>query len=286
MQININKDMLRNLLVMGGMIEARDPYTGGHLWRVSQYAKRLATRMGLSTDEVIQVGIAGYLHDLGNVGVPDHILRKTSTLSPEEFEVLKTHTVLGANIIQHHPLSALAHDTIRHHHERFDANGYPDCLPLNELPLCARIVAIADAFDAMTSTRAYRRGMSKAAALARLKASVNEHFDAELVSHFVALATKGGLDEILLHSDENIPLLHCEVCGPIIAVSPDKKDGDLIHCPSCGAEYRLHVMAHSFALEPRPGKANAIELQPKADQHSIDDLVEQVPSVLNLCSEV
>ncbi len=282
MQIDINKDMLRTLLVMGGVVEARDPYTGGHLWRVSQYAKRLATRLGLSKDEILQITIGGFLHDLGKVGVPDHILRKTSALSPEEFDVMKTHTVVGAEIIQQHPLSAVAHDAIRYHHERFDGSGYPDQLPLGELPLSARVVAIADAFDAMTSTRAYRRGMSKTAALARLQAAKDVQFDAELVDHFAALATKGGLDEILLHSDENIPLLHCEMCGPIIAVTPDKKDGDIIHCPSCGTEYRLHLMADTFALEPRPGKASAAELQPKADHHSIDDLVRQVPSVLKL----
>ena len=282
MQVDINKDMLRTLLVMGGVVEARDPYTGGHLWRVSQYAKRLATRLGLSKDEITQVSIGGFLHDLGKVGVPDHILRKSSALSAEEYDVMKTHTVLGAEIIQQHPLSAVAYDAIRYHHERFDANGYPDQLPLNELPLSARIVAIADAFDAMTSTRSYHRGMSKAAALARLKESKNEQFDEELVDHFVALAVKGGLDEILLHSDENIPLLHCEMCGPIIAVSPDQKDGDIIHCPACGTEYRLHLMADTFALEPTPGKASAAELHPKADQHPIDDLVKQVPSVLKL----
>ena len=84
MQIDINKDMLRTLMVMGGVVEARDPYTGGHLWRVSQYAKRLATRLGLSSDEVMQMTIGGYMHDLGKVGVPAQILRKADALTDKE----------------------------------------------------------------------------------------------------------------------------------------------------------------------------------------------------------
>ena len=99
MQIEINKDMLRTLMVMGGVVEARDPYTGGHLWRVSQYAKRLAGKLGLSNDEILQITIGGYLHDLGKVGVPDQILRKASALTDDEFAVIKTHPVVGAEIL-------------------------------------------------------------------------------------------------------------------------------------------------------------------------------------------
>jgi len=108
MQIDINKDMLRTLMVMGGVVEARDPYTGGHLWRVSQYAKRLATQLGLNHDEILQMTIGGYLHDLGKIGVTDQILRKPGSLTDNEFSVIKTHPVVGAEIIQEHTLSVIA----------------------------------------------------------------------------------------------------------------------------------------------------------------------------------
>lgn len=282
MHIDINKDMLRTLLIMGGVVEARDPYTGGHLWRVSQYAKRLATQLGLSNDEVLQLTIGGYLHDLGKIGVPDQILRKPDALTDEEFAVIKTHPEVGAEIILEHPLSTVAHDAIRHHHERIDAKGYPDALPAGKLPLSARVTAIADAFDAMTSTRAYRFGLGKTVAVEQLLQGRGSQFDAALVNQFVAMANAGELDEVLSHSDENLPLISCDVCGPIIAVHRDHKDGDIIHCQSCGTEYRLHHMADTFALEATGRMASPKQLQPRADKYPIEDLVSQMPGVLKL----
>ncbi len=277
MQIDINKDMLRTLMVMGGVVEARDPYTGGHLWRVSQYAKRLSTQLGLSNDEVLQMTIGGYLHDLGKIGVPDQILRKAGALTDDEFAIIKTHPVVGAEIIQEHPLSVIAHDAIRYHHERVDGNGYPDAIPAETLPLSARVIAIADAFDAMTSTRAYRKGMTRQVAIERLLEARHTQFDANMVDLFVALAGNGNLDEVLAHSDENMPLLTCDVCGPIIAVDRDCKDGDIIYCKSCGSEYRLHRMADTFAIEPTGGKATAQQLKPQADKKPIEELIQQMP---------
>lgn len=255
MQIDINKDMFRTLMVMGGVVEARDPYTGGHLWRVSQYAKRLATQLGLSNDEILQMTIGGYLHDLGKIGVPDQILRKAGTLTDNEFSVIKTHPVVGAEIIQEHPLSVIAHDAIRYHHERIDGNGYPDSISANILLLSARV--IADAFDSMTSTRAYRKGMTRQVAVERLLEARDTQFDSKLVDLFVSLAGNGNLDEVLSHSDENMPPLVCEQCGPIIAVDRESKDSDLVYCKACGIEYRLHRMADTFTFEPTGGMASA-----------------------------
>ena len=281
MQTEINKDMLRTLMVMGGVVEARDPYTGGHLWRVSQYAKRLSTQLGLSNDEVLQMTIGGYLHDLGKVGVPDQILRKADALTDDEFAIIKTHPVVGAEIIQEHPLSVIAHDAIRYHHERVDGTGYPDSIPAETLPLSARVIAIADAFDAMTSTRAYRKGMSKQVAIERLLAARETQFDSGLTNLFVELAGNGNLDEVLAHSNENMPLLNCEVCGPIIAVDKDCKDGDIVYCKACGSEYRLHRMQDTFALEATGGRATAQQLQPRADKYPIDDLIKKMPVELS-----
>ena len=277
MQIDINKDMLRTLMVMGGVVEARDPYTGGHLWRVSQYAKRLATQLGLSNDEILQMTIGGYLHDLGKIGVPDQILRKAGPLTDNEFYIIKTHPVVGAEIIQEHPHSVIAHDAIRYHHERIDGNGYPDSISADTLPLSARVISIADAFDAMTSTRAYRKGMTRQVAVERLLEARGMQFDFKLVELFVSLAGNGNLDEVLSHSDENMPLLVCEQCGPIIAVDRESKDGDLVYCKACGSEYRLHRMADTFALDSTGGKANAQQLKSQADKYPIEELIQQMP---------
>ena len=110
MNFDIGKSLLKSLLIMGDVIEARDTYTGGHVWRVSQYAKLLAKQIGLSQDETTQGSIGGYLHDLGKVGISDNILRKKSGLDGNEFDALKTHPTIGGKLIEAHPLAELALD--------------------------------------------------------------------------------------------------------------------------------------------------------------------------------
>ena len=101
---------------MASVVEARDPYTGGHLWRVSQYAKLLATRIGLSTSEVTRVTLGGFLHDLGKIGIPDATLVKPQSLTPKEYDTIKTHPTIGSEIIKQHPLGTLVHDEIGRAH--------------------------------------------------------------------------------------------------------------------------------------------------------------------------
>lgn len=169
------------------------------------------------------------------------------------------------------------HDAIRYHHERIDGNGYPDSIAANNLPLSARVIAIADAFDAMTSTRAYRKGMTRQVAVERLLEARGAQFDSELVDLFVSLAGNGNLDEVLSHSDENIPLLVCEHCGQIIAVDRESKDGDIVYCQACCSEYRLQRIADTFALEPTGGEASVQQLKPQADKYPVEELIQQMP---------
>lgn len=127
----MNNDLIKSLLVMADVVEGRDPYTGGYLWRVSQFAKLLSIKTGLAETEAIQTSLGGYLHDLGKVGIPDAILRKPDKLSEQEFEIIKTHPLLGGGIINAHPLSSLVCSPILEHHERLDGKGYPcGCLTI------------------------------------------------------------------------------------------------------------------------------------------------------------
>lgn len=145
------RQLMASLLAMAWFVEARDPYTGGHLWRVSRYARLLAEETGLPAAEVAQVSVGGFLHDLGKIGVPDAVLRKPSRLTEEEYAVIKTHPDLGLRMLARHPLAAFVGDAVGMHHERPDGLGYPNGLTTENIPVAARIVGICDAFDAMTT---------------------------------------------------------------------------------------------------------------------------------------
>ncbi len=280
MKIEIEKDVLKSLLILGAVVEARDAYTGGHLWRVSQYAKLLSSQIGLSRGDILRITVGGFLHDLGKVGVPDGILAKPDALTNDEYGIIKTHPVVGDNLIREHPLAALARDPIRHHHERIDGEGYPDRQNQENMSLASRIIGIADAFDAMTSTRPYRAGMLIEEALAILRRESNKQFDAKLVDSFVQLNKRDELAHIVKHSDHQIPLLTCPSCGPVIAASRHSKDGDTLCCKVCGGEMRLHRHGFSFETEPTYKQGTPEQLKPDADMAPIDDLIEQLPKEL------
>lgn len=159
-------ELLKSLYGLSMIVEARDPYTGGHLWRVSQFSRLLAEASGLSPRATALAELGGFLHDLGKVGVPDSILGKPGKLDAAEFDVIRTHPAIGQRLLTPHPLSHLAIEAVVGHHEMPDGKGYPRGLRGDAIPAVARTVAIADAFDAMTSTRPYRPGMPIATAMA------------------------------------------------------------------------------------------------------------------------
>ncbi len=137
----MTQHVLARLLTMAWFVEARDPYTGGHLWRVSRYARLLSEHAKFSEAEAARIGLGGFLHDLGKVGIPDAILRKTDRLTDLEYEVIKTHPDIGMRMLACHPLAALVKDAIQLHHERPDGQGYPLGLQAGSIPEVARIVA-------------------------------------------------------------------------------------------------------------------------------------------------
>ena len=281
--MKIEKQLLKSLLVMADIIEARDPYTGGHVWRVSQYAKLLATKVGLSKDEAIRASIGGYLHDIGKVGIPDSILLKKGHLTPEEFGTVKTHPLIGSRLIREHPLGQLFDEHVLYHHEQMDGKGYANGVDGGNLSIQARIVSIADAFDAMTSTRSYRDGMSLKTAMLRLEQAAGSQFDAVLVGHMCELGHAGDLSHIIGHSDEGIPLITCPNCGPIIAIPRTARDGEFVYCRACGGKIRLCATRDKDTFESELlGKAeSATVLIPQPNGDVIRDLVAQTPDNLS-----
>lgn len=162
-------------------VEARDPYTHDHSQRVSHYAKTIATRMNLSQREISRIETAAILHDIGKIGVPDSILRKTEKLLPEEFDVVRCHPSIGVKILAHTTYLRRELPIILHHHEQYDGSGYPDGLAGNQIPIGARVLAAADALDAMLSRRAYRPALSMQEARSELKRHSGTQFDPTVV---------------------------------------------------------------------------------------------------------
>ncbi|MBL7197493.1 MAG: HD-GYP domain-containing protein [Candidatus Omnitrophica bacterium] len=167
--------------------EAKDRYTHGHSRRVTKYSVEIAKELGLSNDEIEVINRAGKLHDIGKIGIKDDILFYEGKLNEEQYNIIKTHPIKGANIIE--PLKFLGKekDIVRHHHERYDGEGYPDRLKAEEIPLGARIMAVADAFDAMKSTRPYKKPFSKEEIILELKDNAGEQFDSQIVDVFLKI---------------------------------------------------------------------------------------------------
>jgi HD-GYP domain-containing protein (c-di-GMP phosphodiesterase class II) len=180
--------------VIAGMaraVEAKDPYTQGHAERVTRYAGALAEAAELPYYLREVIAHAGPLHDVGKIGVPDAVLGKPGRLTDEEFALIKRHAEIGDEICR--PLRSLQRlrAGVRHHHERYDGRGYPDALAGEAIPLEARVLAIADTYDAMTSTRPYRTSMPVERALAIIEANEGPQWDPVLVPIFCALARHG-----------------------------------------------------------------------------------------------
>lgn len=274
--VSLQQSLLRSLLVMAWAVEARDPYTGGHLWRVSQLARILAEVAGLKDTEIARVVVGGFLHDLGKIAVPDSILTKSERLTEDEFGVIRTHPDAGWRLIKDHPLAELVEASIRSHHETPDGRGYPEGLSEHEIPVVAKIVGICDAFDAMTSTRPYRKGMPIEKALSIIENNLGTQFDLAFGTLFIAQGKAGVFDHIVSHSDHGIPLLTCGVCGPVIVRQRNQIAGEHVYCRSCAGDYVLETDESNKAVARFTGNLVAAnQLTPQADTSVIDDLIKQ-----------
>jgi putative nucleotidyltransferase with HDIG domain len=171
---------------LAAALDARDPYTAGHSERVSRYAVAVGEEMKLDAESIETLRLGALLHDIGKIGVPDEVLRKPGILSPAEFESIKTHPTAGARILRSIPFLAPHIPIVELHHERPDGMGYPYGLRGDDIPLFARIVHVADAFDAMTTARAYRAGRIPVEAIAELRREIGIDFDGPSVDALVA----------------------------------------------------------------------------------------------------
>ncbi len=179
------------ILTLALALEAKDPYTKGHSERVARLAANLAKAIGLTERGQDRIHKAGVLHDIGKIGVSLKVLSKNSELKPDEYIEVIAHPSIGATICQ--PLKSLSDiiPMIKHHHERFDGDGKPDGLSGDSIPLGARIISIADTYDAMTSTRPYRTAMKKEVAINILKQEIdNGQWDSELVAKFITMLSE------------------------------------------------------------------------------------------------
>ncbi len=166
-------------------LQVPDLFTGNHTQRVTDYSLIIADEMKISPDDARWIQIGTPLHDIGKIGIDDAILRKRTNLTNEEYEIMKTHTTKGASILMSIPELSPAIPIVRSHHEQWDGGGYPDGLSGKQIPLLARIVAVADAFDAMTTDRPYRSGLSLQRAFDEIRTKAGKQFDPEAAAAFI-----------------------------------------------------------------------------------------------------
>lgn len=171
-------------------IEIRDSYTSGHCRRVSDMSVRIGERMGLEQQELLYLKWSGILHDIGKIGIPEAILTKEGKLTQYEYEVMKQHPALGAKILSGIPYADHILEGVLHHHERIDGKGYPDGLVGEEIGLQARILAVADVWDALTSKRSYRDALSRNDALEIMKSGRGSQFDPIVLDHFLKVISE------------------------------------------------------------------------------------------------
>jgi len=186
-------------------VDAKDQYTHGHSQKVSEYAALLADALQLDPSDVEEIRLAALLHDVGKVGIPEAIINKSGPLDAAEWETMKSHTELGARLLE--PLRAMARIQlmVRHHHEYFDGSGYPNRLTGEQIPLGARIIAIADAFDTITSERAYKKPRTPDAALAEIERCASSQFDPSFVAIFVEIIRRPSRPEPELNLSDERP---------------------------------------------------------------------------------
>jgi putative nucleotidyltransferase with HDIG domain len=199
--VGLETETIGALFNLADILDARDPYTHGHSLRVGEYAEKLALSMGLSSDAAHLVFLAGRLHDIGKCAIRNEVLLKPAALNEEERQHMCIHPEVGASMLASFSLFSECAKYVRGHHERWDGQGYPDQLQADSIPLGARIIAVVDSFDAMTTTRPYRKALPRTEAHRRLAEGAGTQWDPAIVAAFLTL-----LDTTNLGEPEPLPL--------------------------------------------------------------------------------
>ncbi len=213
MYMKMREAYLSTIKTLSQTLEAKDQYTSGHSIRVAELAKEMGKNLNLRADKLETIEYIAILHDIGKIGVPEQILNKPASLNTQEFEKIKDHPVLGQKIIEDVEFLSAYSSVIRHHHERYDGRGYPDGLKGEEIPMEARIIAVADTFDAMTTKRSYREAIDKIATLREIELQKSKQFDPQVVEALkkVLLAREAISREDLKRLEEKTTSTEAEV---------------------------------------------------------------------------
>lgn len=244
-----------SVLEMARMIEAKDPYTAGHTWRVANYGQILAAALDYQPEKIEAMLLAGTLHDLGKVKVPYEILTKPGRLTEDEFDIIKRHPQDGYDILEGFAEYASVLDVVLMHHEAYDGKGYPLGLVGEQIPHEARLFAVVDAFDAMTSTRCYRRAMSMDNAIYEIWRNRGRQFDPHIADTAIRLYREGLFDHIAGHADFGVKVGNCPTCGPVLEIHNGHHLDDEVVCRVCrsrfavqglgGGEFRLKYLGQA-----------------------------------------
>jgi putative nucleotidyltransferase with HDIG domain len=226
----VERGYLEVLRALVNAIEAKDPYTAGHSQRTAEFAVAIARALKLSPEELKEIEVGGLLHDIGKIGIAEQILRKPAQLDDAEMRVMRGHPAIGDGIVADIQLLTRIRSMVRNHHERYDGSGYPDGLKGDDIPLAARIIAVADTYDAITSDRCYQPGRPPLESVPILRRLSGVQLDAACVDALlVALVEMGqlGADEIVLASDSEPPAPArrrptLEIAVPTPPVPPNK----------------------------------------------------------------
>lgn len=200
-QKQLERVTLQTISTIANIIDAKDEYTKGHSYRVAEYSSLLAREIGYDDEKVANVKYIGLLHDIGKIGIPDSILNKPGKLNDSEYAIMRKHAEIGGNILSGNNMINGMDEGAKYHHERYDGRGYPQGLKGEEIPEVARIIGIADSYDAMTSNRVYRKALSNETVIEELKRCSGTQFDPKLAEIFVKMIGEGRFDDIRYESE-------------------------------------------------------------------------------------
>ena len=195
-QKQLERVTLQTITTIANIIDAKDEYTKGHSQRVAEYASSIARELGYDAEYVQNVNYIGLLHDIGKIGIPDAILNKPGRLADNEFSLMKEHVVIGANILKDNGMIDNLLDGVKYHHERYDGKGYPEGLSGESIPQIARIIGIADAYDAMTSNRVYRKRLSDEDVIKEIERCAGTQFDPRIAHVFISMIQENKISQL------------------------------------------------------------------------------------------